>query len=67
MEPLILSNIVLGGGNTKIPGFGTRLKNEIENAGRLSDLTSSVNIHETETNAQPDAAWRGLNLFAPRS
>ena len=51
MEPLALSNIVLGGGNTKIPGFGSRLKNEIENAGRLSDLTSQVNIHETETHA----------------
>ena len=44
----MLSNIVVGGGNTRIPGFASRLKNEIENEGRMSDLTGSVNIHETE-------------------
>ena len=48
MEPLMLANIVVGGGNTKIPGFGQRLKHEMENEGRMSDLTSSINIHETE-------------------
>jgi actin-related protein len=30
MEPVMLSNLIVGGGNTRIPGFGQRLRNEIE-------------------------------------
>ena len=50
MEPVLLSNLVVGGGNTRIPGFAQRLKSEIENGGRMTDLTGPISITETETN-----------------
>lgn len=67
MEPMVLSNIVIGGGNTKIPGFAKRLKYEIENGGRMNDLTDSINIHESEQLAKPDAAWRGMKIFSTKT
>jgi len=60
MEPVMLSNIVVGGGNTRIPGFGQRLRNEIEQGGRMTDLTGPINIIETEKNDNCDAALTGL-------
>ena len=37
---LILSNIIVGGGNTLIDGFGSRLKYELTDGGRLTDQVS---------------------------
>ena len=56
----MISNLILGGGNTLIPGFASRLKNEIESQGRMTDLTGPISIKETETNPNCDAALRGL-------
>lgn len=48
MEPLMLSNIIVGGGNTKLPGFAKRLRSDIENEGIMTDLTQTINVHESE-------------------
>ena len=66
MENLMLQNIIIGGGNTLINGFGNRLKNEIEQGGLLTDQIESVKIYETEdrTSEYCSAAWKGLKSFS---
>lgn len=66
MENLVLSNIVVGGGNTLIPGFSNRLRSSIEDEGKLNDQVDKINIYETETSEKCDAAWRGLKLFSQK-
>jgi actin-related protein 6 len=37
-EHIMFGNIVIGGGNTKTPGFKERLENEILNQGLMTDM-----------------------------
>jgi len=64
MENLMLSNIIVGGGNSLIPGFSARLKHEIENGGLLTDQVSSINIHQEDSISESSAVWRGLKSFS---
>ena len=47
-ESMLFNNIIVGGGNTKIPGFKNRLQFELEANGRLPDTAKYVKIYETE-------------------
>jgi actin-related protein 6 len=66
MENLMLQNIIVGGGNSLFEGFSSRLKNELECGGLLTDQIDSVKIYETETKDAPfcNGAWRGLKSFS---
>jgi len=67
-ESLSYKNIVVAGGNTKIPGFVDRLRFEIDEQGRLSDMVSKSSISSAETQEEPGknystAAIKGLQAF----
>jgi len=64
----LLGSVVLAGGNTMIPGFATRMKNDLGNRipeGTHLHVVPDPNRHESGYNAQRrHAAWIGGSMFA---
>jgi actin-related protein 6 len=65
-EHLMFSNIVIGGGNTRIPGFKARLQYELDENGYLPDQVKTAVITDVEDD-QCLAAWKGLKMFAAQT
>ena len=61
----MFSNIVIGGGNTKTPGFKQRLENEITDQGLMTDMARTCKIYDAERSDEKEAlgVWRGLKAF----
>ena len=62
----MFKNIVIGGGNTRIPGFKNRLQFELDQNGYLPDQVKSAEITEVE-DENVTGAWRGLKIFAAQT
>lgn len=63
----MFKNIIVGGGNTRIPGFKNRLQSELDNNGYLPDGEQNASVTEMEHDGQVCAAWKGLKQFAAQS
>ena len=62
-EHLMFKNIIIGGGNTRIPGFKNRLQYELDENGYLPDQVKKSEISHVEDD-QVCATWRGMKQFA---
>ena len=59
-EHVLFSNIIIGGGNTKIKGFKNRLENELLSSGLMTNMSTKCKIFEAEKESEMSAnsAWR---------
>ena len=57
----ILSNIVILGGNSLVPGFDTRVKEELT---RLNKIHTNINILNQLPNDRAVQPWKGAALYA---
>lgn len=58
----LYSNVILGGGNSLIPGFRERIASDL-----LTLKPTDCSLNVTTVNQPQFAAWRGLQLFAEQS
>eukprot|EP00954_Amorphochlora_amoebiformis_P028991 1392513-Amorphochlora_amoeboformis.AAC.4 len=63
LENVILSNIVIAGEITEMPGFSQRLQQELEHLFR-NMFKNSKSVNVVSTLRRKDSAWRGGSMFA---